>query len=449
MDVRVPLPSSIMNLCRTLHGAGFQCYVVGGALRDALLGKEPHDWDVTTDALPEEVERLFPNTVPTGREFGTITVMWEGRPVEVTTMRQETGYSDRRHPDAVQFTTDIRLDLARRDFTVNAMAYDPISRRLADPFRGRLHLRRRVLACVGDPNERFQEDPLRMLRLIRFQAVLGFRVARKTAQSIQPNLITLVSPERMGQELGKLLLGDHLMSAFELFYSTGLLQAVIPELAACAHIAQGKQHRFDVLGHSISAAQHIPAELHLRWAALLHDVGKPLALDKNGGAGFRGHEELGAKLAEQILRRLRFSNQLTAKVVHLVRHHMYPMQPQMPDRAVRRMIAKVGESHIFDLIALRQADIAGMYFDPVQAVRFLQGIRSRVQEVLSQNAPLKTAQLAVDGHDLMAELGVTPGPIVGRIIQGLLDMVIDDPRLNNRADLLEAARRLLEQDQGS
>lgn len=444
----VPLPNRIMDLCRILHEAGFKCYVVGGALRDALLGKEPQDWDITTDALPEEVEGLFPHTIPTGRQFGTITVMFDGSPVEVTTMRQEMGYSDHRRPDSVQFTRDIELDLARRDFTINAMAYNPITQKFVDPFRGRLHLKRRLLACVGDPQERFREDPLRMLRLIRFQGVLGFRVAKNTAQSLQPGLIKYVSPERIGQELAKLILGDHLMPAFELFYQSGLLREVLPELAACAGIAQGRQHRFDVLGHSVAAAQHIPPKLHLRWAALLHDVGKPLVAKASGGAGFSGHAELGAELAQQILMRLRFSNELISQVVHLVRLHMYPMHPHMSDRAVRRMIAKVGEDRIFDLIALRQADLAAMYINPVQAVEFLKGVRSRVQKVLSQNTPLTISELEVDGHDLMEELGLKPGPLVGRLLHQLLDMVMDNPALNNRGDLLEAARRFLARDQG-
>jgi tRNA nucleotidyltransferase (CCA-adding enzyme) len=452
ISLRIQLPTHITKLCRVLDEAGFQCYVVGGALRDLLRGEKPDDWDITTDATPEEVEALFSHTIPTGREFGTITVVFEGRPVEITTMRQETGYSDHRHPDSVQFTKDIRLDLSRRDFTVNAIAYNPITEKFIDPFRGRFHLKRRLLASVGDAKARFREDPLRMLRLIRFQGTLGFRVDKKTAHSIQPGLMRLVSAERIGQELAKLLLGNYLFPAFELFYTSDLLQEIIPELAACKGVFQGGHHRFDVLGHSIMAAQHIPPELHLRWAAILHDVGKPVAARSTSGSSpFPGHAELGAELAEQILRRLRCSNQLIAKVTHLVRYHMYPMQPNMSDRAVRRMIAKIGQDHIFDVIALRQADITAMYFNPVQAVQFLNGIRQRVQEVIAEDAPLTVAQLAVDGTDLMRSLQIEPGPIVGWILQELLDMVMDDPGRNNREELLTAAQQLLElgQDQGS
>lgn len=449
MDLRIELPGEIVKLCRTLHEAGFQSYVVGGALRDALLGEKPQDWDITTDALPEQVEEIFPHTIPTGKEFGTITVLCEGSPVEVTTMRQETGYSDHRHPDSVRFTDDINLDLSRRDFTINAMAYAPITQRFVDPYRGRAHLRRRLLVCVGEPVDRFREDPLRMLRLIRFQGVLGFAPDKRTARSIMPELIRLVSPERIGQELAKLLLGTHLMPAFELFYLSGLLQEIIPELAACAGVSQGERHPFDVLGHSIMAAQYAPTEPHLRWAALLHDVGKPVALSASHGANFHGHEELGAQIAEQALRRLRYSNHLIAKVVHLIRHHMYPMQPDMSDRAVRRMLATVGREHIYDLIALRQADIAGMYHNPVQALRFVEGVKSRVKEVLSHDAPLTSSQLAVDGHDLMQELGIAPGPTVGRLLQQLLELVIDNPGRNNRDELLAAARKFLAQDQRS
>ena len=197
--MRVKLPHTIIEICRTLSEAGFQAFVVGGALRDALLGVTPHDWDITTDALPEEVEALFPETIPTGREFGTITVLYNGQPVEVTTMRQEGRYSDRRRPDTVAFTKDIKLDLKRRDFTVNAMAYNPITKQFADPFKGRLHLRLRRLVCVGDPKERFSEDPLRMLRLIRFQAVLGFKPAGKTVQAIKPELINAISASALGR----------------------------------------------------------------------------------------------------------------------------------------------------------------------------------------------------------------------------------------------------------
>lgn len=444
--MRVKLPSAIIEICRTLSEAGFQAYVVGGALRDALLGLTPHDWDITTDALPDEVEAPFPKTIPTGKEFGTITVLYEGQPVELTTMRQEGRYSDKRRPDMVVFTKDIILDLARRDFTVNAMAYNPITEKFVDPFKGRLHLKIRRLVCVGDPKERFSEDPLRMLRLIRFQAVLGFKVAKKTARGITPRLIKVVSAERIGQELAKLLLGDHLVPAFELFFTSGLLAEVIPELAACAGVNQGEQHSYDVLGHSILACQRIPPELHLRWAALLHDIGKPATKAENGRVRFHGHDQLGAEMTEHILRRLRFSSELVQRVSHLVRFHMYPMGPHMTDKAIRHMIAKVGRAHIFDLIALRQADISAMYVNPVQAVRFLTELRSRVQEVLDAETALTVQDLAVNGHDIMMELGMGPGPKVGQLLEQLLEVVIDDPSQNNRSALLAAAQRFFSAD---
>lgn len=444
--MRVKLPHTIIEICRTLSEAGFQAFVVGGALRDALLGVTPHDWDITTDALPEEVEALFPETIPTGREFGTITVLYNGQPVEVTTMRQEGRYSDRRRPDTVAFTKDIKLDLKRRDFTVNAMAYNPITKQFADPFKGRLHLRLRRLVCVGDPKERFSEDPLRMLRLIRFQAVLGFKPAGKTVQAIKPELINAISAERIGQELAKMSLGGHLVPAFELFYSSGLLDEVIPELAACAGVSQGEQHIYDVLGHSVLAAQRIPPQLHLRWAALLHDIGKPKAKMENDGLNFNNHDKLGAEMAEAILQRLRFSNDLIKKVTHLIRFHMYPMGPHMTDKAVRHMIAKVGQEHIFDLIALRHADISAMYIDPVQAVRYLTELRNRVQEVLDAETALTVHDLAVNGHDLMTELGIGPCRIIGQLLEQLLELVIDDPSQNNRTALLAAARRLFDAD---
>lgn len=434
--MHIILSPQIRKACQTLADAGFHAYIVGGAVRDSIMGVEPLDWDITTDALPNQIEELFTETIPTGKEFGTITVLIKDEPIEITTMRQDGPYSDGRHPDDVVFTNNIVLDLGRRDLTVNAVAYDPFDDSFIDPFHGIKHIKRRRLVTVGEPQERFEEDPLRMLRLVRFQSTLGFSVDKKAIRAIRPELMARISAERIQQEMTKLLLGHHLAPALELLYHSGLMEKILPELAAGAGVQQGGRHCFDVLGHSITAAQFIRPQLHLRWAALLHDIGKPVK------AG-RKHAQIGAELAEDILRRLRYSNQLVAQVKSLIANHMYEVHPYSSDRAMRRFVAKVGPKAALDLVELRRADIAGMYADPKQVIHYVQLMEARIREILDADGALSLKDLDIDGTELMKELHLKPGPLIGQILDYLLNLVLDDPTLNHKSLLLKQARVFL------
>ena len=436
----IAVPEYVLDACKTLVERGFQVYLVGGAVRDSLLGKNPTDWDLSTDARPEQIENLFAKTRPTGKEFGTVTIVLGENIIEATTMRLDGPYSDSRRPDRISFTSKIKDDLSRRDFTINAIAYDPLQEMLIDPFRGRKDLRRKRLVAVGDPKKRFKEDPLRMLRLLRFQAALGFKIDRQTRLALQSSWIRKVSPERIQNELSGMLLGIKLYPALELFYTSGLMQEILPELAAGAGVSPGKRHPYDLLGHSILSAHFSFPSLHLRWAALLHDIAKT----KTSG---RAHEKASAQLAGKILRRLRYSNQLISKVETLIANHMYDLNPYSRDKTWRKFVGKNGVETTFDLIKLRQADLAGMNVNPLRILRYGTAMEKRLLEIAHRDNALTRADLRIDGTVLKDALDLSPGPLVGQILNHLLEQVLADPALNQEKDLLKLARDFLESKQ--
>ncbi|HHX01158.1 MAG TPA: CCA tRNA nucleotidyltransferase [Firmicutes bacterium] len=439
------IPEPVLIICRVLSDHGYQAYIVGGAIRDALLGKTPADWDVTTDAMPDQVQQIFQKTLATGAKYGTITVVMENKFVDVTTMRQDAHYSDARHPDHVEFTTDLNTDLGRRDFTVNAIAYDPLTRTFHDPYQGLRDLRRKILRTVGDPKARFGEDALRMLRLIRFSAVLAFKPDKQTMQGIQPHLMARIARERIKEELSKLLLADAIVQPLQLLYTSGLMEQIIPELAQAAGVDQGSYHPWDVLGHSIMTCQAIKPELHLRLAALLHDVGKPQTISEDQkGIHFYGHDQLGAELAKEILKRLTYSKHIQTKVSLLIRHHMFQIHPHASDKAIRRLIHRVGVANIHDLIELRKADVLGMKHNPKHVLDYHQAMIERVNQIIEAENAFSLADLAISGTDLIRELNLQPGPIIGQILTALLDRVLDEPQLNNRSQLLSTANELID-----
>lgn len=437
--MQLAVPPEVVRVCQTLKAHRFQAYLVGGAIRDSLLGGSPTDWDITTDARPEEVEELFEKVVPTGRQFGTVTVILDGKPLEVTTMRRDGPYSDGRHPDYIVYTSELEQDLSRRDFTINAIAFDPFTQKTIDPFRGTRHLRKKLLVTVGDPQARFREDPLRMLRLLRFQSTLAFRIEKKTRRAL-PQLAPLmarVSPERILVELNKLLLGQNLLPALETFFTSGLLREIIPELAGTRGVSAGESHPYDLLGHSLTAAHFAQPILHLRWAALLHDLGKLQTLK-------REHAQIGAEMAEGILRRLRASNQLIQQVTALIAHHMFQVHPHSSEKALRRFLGTVDRQTALDLVKLRQADLAGMNKDPRQILAYGEAMAARFQEILEEDSALTLRDLAIDGHGLMEGLQLKPGPLVGQVLHYLLERVWEDPSANRRETLLRLAESYLE-----
>lgn len=455
-------PASVRALMDRLWGHGHAAYVVGGSVRDALLGRPADDWDLATDARPDRLLAVFPGAVYEN-QFGTVAVREGGAVHEVTTFRTDHDYADFRRPHRVEFGDDIELDLARRDFTVNAIAWgapapagnaatratapgptpDPTPR-IADPFDGVDDVQARVLRAVGDPSARFREDALRMVRAVRLAAVLDFGIEAATLEAIRENapLAAHVSGERVAAELGKLLAAERPSTGLRLVAETGLLGVVLPELDAQRGVPQNKIEGEDLFDHTLRTVDAAPAGRPVvRLAALLHDVGKPGTIDDGP---FRGHEAVGAELTEKLLDRLHLPRSAVSRVVHLVRNHMFTYEPDWGDAGVRRFIQRVGIEAIDDVFALREADNIGSGV-PADA-HHLAHLRARVDAELAAAVVLDRSRLAIDGDDLMTELGLPAGPRLGRILDEVLERVIADPRLNDRATLLLLAESMLADD---
>ena len=441
---RISIPEAVKQICHKLNEHGYQAYIVGGAVRDALLELNPTDWDITTDALPDRVRQIFPKNIPSGQRFGTITVVSDNLLVDVTTMRREALYSNQRHPDYVKFCNDIEQDLSRRDFTINAVAYNPLTNQFIDPFGGITDLCRKRIRTVGNAKLRFSEDALRMLRLIRFSAVLNFKPETQTIAAIQPKLLIKIASERIKDELSKLLVADKIVKPLQLMYTSGIMEQILPELAHTANISQGAYHRWDVLGHLIMTAQSVKPDLNLRLAALFHDIGKSeTRIQDESGIHFYGHDKIGAAMTHSILTRLTFSKRIQDKVSLLIKHHMFQIHPNSTDKAIRKLIAKVGTDNIHDLLELRKADIMAMKYHPRQTLNYYRLMRKRIDEILAENHAFTRKDLAVSGSDLINELNLTPGPQIGQILKYLLDIVIEQPKINNYTELIERARKYI------
>ncbi|HEY6015132.1 MAG TPA: HD domain-containing protein [Candidatus Limnocylindrales bacterium] len=419
--------------------------MVGGSLRDVLLGRPPADWDLATDALPERLLELFPEAAYENR-FGTVAVPRGGELYEVTTFRSDHDYADFRRPHRVEFTGSIELDLARRDFTVNAMAWGaPAGAKasLVDPYAGRADVEARLLRAVGEPPARFEEDALRMVRAVRLAATLGFGIEPATLAGIRArsNLVAHLSGERIATELDRLLAAPVPSVGLRLMSDTELLEAVSPELAAQRGIPQNKVPDEDLWDHTLRSVDAAPPDRPIvRLAALLHDIGKPATF---ADGHFLGHEVVGARLAGAFLDRLRAPRAVRDRVVELVRNHMFSYESSWSDAAVRRFIAKIGglgDGALAELLALREADNAG---SGLPAGAGLSELKARIDVELAAEAVLDRRGLAVDGTDLMGELGLPQGPILGRILEALLERVIADPVLNDRPTLLLLARSMV------
>ncbi|HEY6462961.1 MAG TPA: HD domain-containing protein [Polyangiaceae bacterium] len=449
-DDRVELsavPRDVLDLCERLRSKGKRAWIVGGCVRDTMMGRAASDWDVATDARPEELLRIFPRAIPTGIEHGTVTVVRDGHHYEVTTLRGDGTYSDGRRPDSVAFVDDITADLARRDFTVNAIAVDPLGGTIIDPFDGRADIARKVLRAVGEPARRFGEDGLRVLRAARFVASLEFALDPETEAAIRPTLGTFrrVASERVRDEWLKTMKAARPSLAFEVMRRTGILEITCPELLEGVGMEQNKWHAFDVWKHGMACMDACPVDPVLRVAALLHDVGKPRTRawsDKTSDWTFYDHDRVGAEIAEPIAARLRFSNDERARIVALVRFHLFHYDG-WSDAAVRRWIRRVGPDRVDDLYRLNEADVRGKGRDFDADLAALSALQAHVARVLAEGAALSTRDLKVNGHDLMKGLGLPPGRIIGEVLESLLEAVTADPGLNEKETLLEHAKLIL------
>ncbi len=439
--MKIKMPENAKLILDTIHKAGFEAYIVGGCVRDAVLGKEPSDWDITTNALPGDVKKLFRRTIDTGIEHGTVTVMLGKEGYEVTTYRIDGKYEDSRHPSEVTFTRDLVEDMRRRDFTINAMAYND-EEGLVDHFGGIDDLEKRIIRCVGSPAERFTEDALRIMRAVRFAAQLDYEIEEETRSAIKelaPNL-RKISAERIQTELVKLITSDHperIRTAYEL----GITAVVIPEFDKCMWTEQVNiHHMYNVGDHIIETLRNVRNDRILRLTMLMHDIGKPetMLMDDEGVSHFYGHELVSAQMADKIMKRLKFDRDTMDRVCNLIKYHdeRYPAEPAV----IRRAIHRVGERDFPLLFEVRFADtMAQSTYMRSEKLRLIEDAKAVYEKIISDGDCVSLKNLAVGGNDLIA-LGIQPGRAIGVILNAMLSDVIDDPTRNNREYLLEPER---------
>lgn len=435
--MRIQLPQRVHDIIETIQASGYEAYAVGGCVRDSILGKEPNDWDITTSAKPEEIKKLFNRTIDTGIQHGTVTVMIEKEGFEVTTYRIDGEYEDSRHPKEVTFTANLAEDLRRRDFTINAMAYNEKDG-LIDIFEGIQDMKQGIIRCVGDAKERFTEDALRMMRAVRFSAQLGYQIDEETKEAIKELAPTLqnISAERIQVELVKLLVSDH-PDFLRIVYETNLTKYFIPEFDICMETPQNNPHHcYSVGEHILHTLKAVKPDKVLRLAMLFHDIGKPqtLTIDEKGITHNHGHAQVGEEMAVKILRRLKFDNDTTDKVRKLVRYHDQKIEPAA--KYVRRAINRIGEDIFPLLFSVKNADImAQSDYKREEKLQKLAVIREIYEEILEKNECLSLKDLAVTGSDLIAN-GMQPGKEIGIVLHKLLEIVLENPDLNQKEYLL-------------
>lgn len=431
------LPEKVKFIIDTLSRAGYEAYAVGGCVRDSILGRVPEDWDVTTSASPYQVKELFPRTVDTGIQHGTVTVMEGKEGFEVTTYRIDGDYEDCRHPKEVTFTASLEEDLKRRDFTINAMAYNE-AHGLIDIFGGIRDIQQKIIRCVGSPVHRFTEDALRMMRAVRFAAQLGFAIEEDTREAIAelaPNLAG-ISAERIQTELVKLLVSDH-PEEMRTVYETGMSRVFLPEFDNMMETPQNNQHHcYNVGEHSIAAMQNIRADKVLRLTMLLHDVAKPVCktVDEKGIYHFYGHPKMGAEMAEVILRRLKFDNDTIHRVAALIVWH--DDRPALEEKSVRRAISRIGLAQYPALFEVKRADaLAKNYYKREEKLESIRRYEEIYEEIMAEHQCLTLKDLAITGRDLIA-LGMEPGKEIGDMLKRLLEHVLEYPE-DNTPEILQ------------
>lgn len=437
----INIPKEGIEILSILGQNEYEAFVVGGCVRDSIMGNEPKDWDITTSSPPEKTVEIFEGrgfrVIETGLKHGTVTVMSGGEPYEITTYRVEGEYINNRSPEWVEFTTSLQEDLKRRDFTINAMAYNP-ALGIKDFFDGVGDIEKRIIKCVGDAHERFNEDALRMLRAVRFSSRLSFDIEESTLESIKINaaLLKNISSERIREELNKILSSDGAVEGIKRLISTGLMEFIIPEILECVGFDQKtKYHELDVFDHIMKVLENTPNSLELRLAALFHDIGKPMCFtqDEKGGH-FYGHADISAEIAENVMKRLKYDNKTIENVRMLVKEHMVQTSG-IKKKTIRKIVGRIGEENIFKLFYIMKADRLGSnpeyaYLDDISAMK------EKTLQIINAKEPLRVTDLKINGKDLM-ELGFKPGPHFGAILNDLLDICLEDPAKNTREQLID------------
>jgi poly(A) polymerase/tRNA nucleotidyltransferase (CCA-adding enzyme) len=445
--IKAKIEQDIYEIAEKFFNSGYKLYLVGGIIRDNLLnidisGKES---DLATDATPEEIKRIFrKGVIPTGIKHGTVTLIYKDKNYEITTFRIEGKYSDGRRPDEVKYAKTIYEDLSRRDFTINALAFDLKSKKLIDNFNGLADLENKIIRTIGDPDKRFREDGLRLIRAIRFATTLGFTIEEKTFKSIVKNIdmIKSVSFERIRDEFVKILGAEKPSIGIELLRKTEILRLIIPELLLGFGVVQNKFHKYSIYYHNIYSCDYAPKDnLVVRLAALFHDIAKPhtkkIPEDReNDEATFYNHEVLGTILAKRILKRLKFSNEIIEKVLNLIRNHMFYYTEEWTDSAVRRFIRKVGLDNIEDIFKLREADRLASGIRSENSYH-LELLKKHINKILEEENAFSIRDLKVNGYDVMEIKKIPPSPLVGKILNYLFEIVLNDPSKNERETLLK------------
>ena len=448
------IPKEVQFIINEFKKAGFEAYIIGGCVRDLLRGIEPEDWDIATNAKPKEIQKIFPKSFYSN-QFFTVTAQTNSKnpklkEIEITTYRSEAKYTDKRHPDVVKFAKTISEDLARRDFTVNAMAAIPeaskLKIRIIDPFEGQEDLKNKLIKAVGNPEDRFSEDALRMLRAVRFATTLDFKIEKKTGQAIKKNApwLQAISKERIRDELLKIIMASHPSFGIELLRQTGLLKFIIPELEEGWGVTQNKHHIYECYEHSLLSLKYAAKRdfnKYVRLAALFHDIGKPRVKEGEGqDATFYNHEVVGAKMTLQILERLKFPKKDIEKIAKLVRYHLFYYHPdEVGESSVRRLVRQVGPENMEELLQVRMADRIGSGVPKAEPYK-LRHLRYVIEKV--SRDPISVKMLEVKGNDVIRILDIQPGPKVGQILDVLLSYVLEDPNKNKKEFLEKEIKKL-------
>lgn len=446
-NIEMRVPPDVLFIIRKLEEHGHEAYAVGGCVRDTILNRKPQDWDITTSALPMQVKDIFHRTIDTGLQHGTVTVMLKGVGYEVTTYRIDGEYADSRHPKSVEFTSNLIEDLKRRDFTINAMAFNP-GKGLVDAFDGLGDIQRQIIRCVGTAEERFSEDALRILRAVRFSAQLGFEIEKETQEAICQLSYTLIniSKERIQAELEKLIMSNNPGKLIDA-YNLRITKCIFPEFDAMMECEQNtKYHMYNVGEHTIKVMENVQAEHYMRWAALLHDIGKPAVktTDSKGADHFKQHAIKGKDIANRVMKGLKMDNKTIGIVTRLVACHDHIQSLSMTEVAVRKSINRIGNDIYPMYLNLAEADYAGKSeFGKNYGIDRLEYAKETYNLIIERGDCYSTKQLAIAGRDLIA-MGIGPGPIIGDVLEYLLEEVLCKPELNNRENLKELAIRFME-----